>query len=220
MNIIIVGAYQTMYYLCRLFLSKGYKVTLINRHMEECTRLAHNLNATVVHGDGSDPQILEEAHAYAANAILAITPNDQDNLLICQLGFNHFHIPQTLAVVNDPDNEKIFQKLGVPAISFTRVLALMIEQKTDFDDITNLFSIGEGKINVTEVVLKVTSPVVGKSLQQIRLPKGSLIASILRENEPIIPDGSTQLSDHDRLIIVTLPENHGKTLRILTGDKI
>ncbi|RQV98919.1 TrkA family potassium uptake protein, partial [bacterium] len=61
MNVIIIGAYQTTYYLCRLFLSKGYKVTLINRRLEECERLAHNLKATVVHGDGSDPQILEEA---------------------------------------------------------------------------------------------------------------------------------------------------------------
>ncbi|MBN2414661.1 NAD-binding protein [bacterium] len=220
MNVIIVGAYQTVYYLCRLFLSKGYRVTIINRHHEECERLAHNVKATVVHGDGSDPQILEDAHAHTADVILAITPNDQDNLLICQLGFTHFHIPQTLAVVNDPDNERVFKELGVPAISFTRVISLMIEQKTAFTDITNLFSIGEGKINVTEIILKTSSPVVGKSLQKIGLPKGSLIASILREEHPIVPDGSTQLLGKDRIIIITLPENHGQALRILTGDKI
>lgn len=220
MNVIIVGAYQTTYYLCRLFLSKGYKVTLINRHTEECERLSHNLKATVVHGDGSDPQILEEAGAHTTDAILAITPHDQDNLLICQLGFTHFHIPQVLAVVNDPDNERIFRELGVPAISFTRVLSMMIEQKTDFEDITNLFSISEGKINITEVVLKASSPVTGKLLHQIGLPKGSLIASILREDHPIVPGGSTQLLDKDRLIVVTLPENHGQALRVLTGDKL
>lgn len=220
MHVIIVGVFQTVYFLCRLFLSKGYKVTIINRDLEECERLAHNLKATVIHGDGSDPQILEEACAHTADAILAITPNDHDNLLICQLGFNHFNITQTFAVVNDPDNEQIFRELGVSAISFTRVLSLMIEQKTDFHDITNLFSIGEGKINVTEVVLKSSSPVVGKTLQHIGLPKSSLIASILREDKPIVPDGSTQLVDNDKLIIITLPENHGTTLRILTGDKI
>ncbi|MBN2029198.1 NAD-binding protein [bacterium] len=220
MNIMIIGAYQSVYYLCRLFLSKGYKVTVINRNQEECERLAHNLKATIVHGDGSDPQILEEAGANSADAILAITPNDQDNLLICQLGFSHFHIPRTLAVVNDPDNEHVFRKLGVAAVSLTRVLSMLIEQQTDFDDITNLFSIGEGKINVTEVVLSTSSRAVGKTVQQIGMPNGSLIASILRQNKPIVPSGSTQLLDKDRLIVVTLPENHGEVLKILTSDQI
>jgi len=220
MKVIIVGAYQTSYYLCRIFQSKGYNITIINRKQEECERLAHNLKATIVHGDGSDPQILEDAGAHTADAILAITPNDQDNLLICQLSFSHFHIPKTLAVVNDPDNEMVFKELGVPAISFTRVLSILIEQKTDFENITNLFSIAEGKINVTEVVLNPSSPVVGKPLHQIGLPKGSLIASILRKDKPIVPSGATQLLDKDRLIVVTLPENHDQSLRILTGDII
>ncbi|MFO7890827.1 MAG: NAD-binding protein [bacterium] len=220
MNVIIIGAYQTSYYLCRIFRSKGYKITIINRKKEECERLAHNVKATIVQGDGSDPMILEDAGAYTADAILAITPNDQDNLLICQLGFSHFHIPKTLAVANDPDNERVFKELGVSAVSFTKVLSILIEQKTDFENITNLFSIAEGKINVTEVVVNTSSPVVGKSLHKIGLPEGSLIASILREDKPIVPGGSTQLLDKDRLIVVTLPENHDKSLRILTGDKI
>ncbi|MCJ7812850.1 NAD-binding protein [bacterium] len=220
MNVIIVGAYQTVYYLCRLFLSKGYKVTIINRDLSECNRLAHNLKATVVHGDGSEPQILEEAGANSADVILAITPNDQDNLLICQLGFSRFHIPRVLAVVNNPENERVFKKLNISAVSLIRVLSILIEQRTSFEDIRNLFSIAEGKINVTEIVLKSSSPAVGKTLQQIGLPKGSLIASILRENKPVVPDGSTQLLDKDRLVVITLPENHGQVLLNLTGNKI
>jgi trk system potassium uptake protein TrkA len=220
MHAIIVGPYDAVYYLCRIFIAKGYKVTVINRDEEECKKLAHQFKATVVLGDGSAPQILEEAGAYTADIILAITPNDQDNLLICQLGQIHFNVPRALAIVNDPDNEEIFRKLGVSAVSFTRMLSKLIEQRTSFEEIVNLFPISEGKINVTEVALDSSSPVIEKSLQEIKMPANSLIVSIIRNGKAIIPDGTTLLKEKDRLVVITLPENHGQVLRFLTGDKI
>lgn len=220
MHVIIVGGYDAIYYLCRIFNAKGYKITIINSNEEECKKLAHQFKATVILGDGSAPQILEEAGAYTADVIIAITPRDQDNLLICQLGHIHFRIPRTLAIVNDPDNEEIFRKLGVSAISFTRILSKLIEQRTSFDDIINLFPISEGKINVTEVVLDSSSPIIGKSLQKIGMPADSLIVSILRNGEALIPGGTTLLKEGDRLVVITLPENHGQVLKFLTGDKV
>ncbi|MFH1943410.1 MAG: NAD-binding protein [bacterium] len=220
MKVIIVGGMQPVYFLCRLFHAKGYRVTVINRDKDACTWLARHLKATVIHGDGSDLQILEEAGASTVDAIIAITPNDQDNLVICQLGHIHFRIPRTLAMVNDPDNEEVFGKLGVSAVSVTRILSKLIEHRAGFEEVINLFPIGEGKINVTEIVLKSSSPVVGKSLREIGMPDGSLIASILRNDEPIIPRGGTMLQDKDRIVIITFPENHGEVLRILTGDRV
>jgi trk system potassium uptake protein TrkA len=219
MHVIIVGPYDAIYYLCRIFMAKGYKITIINQDEEECKKLAHQFKASVVLGDGSAPQILDEAGAYTADIIIAITPKDQDNLLICQLGHIRFHIPKTLAIVNDPDNEEIFRKLGVSAISFTRILSKLIEQRTSFEEIVNLFPISEGKINVTEVVLDSSSPIIEKSLQQIKMPADSLIVSILRKGEALIPGGTTLLKEGDRLVVITLPENHGQVLRFLTGER-
>jgi trk system potassium uptake protein TrkA len=220
MHVIIVGPYDAIYYLCRVFNAKGYTVTIINSNEEECKKLAHQFKATVVLGDGSAPQILEEAGANTADIIIAMTPKDQDNLLICQLGHIHFRIPRTLAIVNDPDNEVIFRKLGVSAISFTRILSKLIEQRTSFKEIINLFPISEGKINVTEVVLDSSSPIIEKSLQEIKMPADSLIVSILRNGEALIPSGTTLLKEVDRLVVITLPENHGQVLKFLTGDKV
>lgn len=218
MNILIVGGEKLIYFLSRTFISKGYKVTIINRNKEECTWLARRLNATVVYGDGSDPQILEEAGAYATDAILAVTPNDQDNLVICQIADLRFHIPRTLALVNDPDNEEVFQKLGVTAISTTHILSNLIEQRAGFEEITNLIPVGEGKVNITEIVLKEVSPVIGKALIDIALPENSLVATVLRDEKPIVPRGSTVLQAEDHLIVITLPENHGQVLKILAGE--
>jgi trk system potassium uptake protein TrkA len=219
MNILIVGGGKIVYFLVRTFLAKGYYVTIINRDHEEGIQLARRLKATIVYGDGSDPQILEEAGAHTVDVLLAVTPKDQDNLVICQLADKRFHVPKTLALVNDPDNEEVFVRLGITAaFSTTRILASLIEQRVGFDNITNLIPVGEGKINVTEIVLQQTSPVVGKTLQNIGMPANSLVASILRNNQPIIPRGATVLQTGDHLIVVTLPENHGLVLKMFSDE--
>ncbi len=208
-----------VYFLCRTFLSKGHEVTVINRDQNECTWLARRLKATIVYGDGSNPQILEEAGANTADAMLAVTPNDQDNLVICQLADQRFHIRRTVALVNDPDNEEIFRQLEITAISTTHVLSSLIEQKASFEDIINLIPAGEGKVTITEIVLKETSPVAGRALSDIVFPENSLIASILRDDKAIVPRGDTVLQPRDRLIVITLPKNQGQVLKMLTGDK-
>jgi len=218
MNILIVGGGEMAYFLSLSFISKGYVVTIINRHAEECTQLARKLRATVVHGDGSSPKILEEAGAHLADAVLAVTSQDQKNLVICQIARMKFDIPQTIALVNDPENETVFRKLGIQAISTTRILSNLIEQKTGFDEIVNLIPIEEGKINVTEVALNEDSAILGKSMQELALPENALIACIIRENSAIVPRGHTRLERHDKLIVMTVPENHGAVIRLLTNE--
>ncbi|OHB75488.1 MAG: potassium transporter TrkA [Planctomycetes bacterium RBG_16_55_9] len=221
MNTLIIGGGKVVYFLAKAFLSKGYSVTIINRKRDECSRLARQLKATVVFGNATDPQMLREARVSSMDAVLAVTPNDEDNLVICQIAKSNFGVERTLALVNDPDNEQVFQQLGVTtAFSTTRMISSLIEQRAGFEDIVGLFSVAEGKVNVTEVALTEDSPVVGKSLMEINLPPDCLIACILRNDEPLIPRGATTLAVDDRLVLVTLPQNHGPVLKLLTGDTI
>lgn len=221
MNTLIIGGGKVVYFLARAFLSKGYSATIINRKRDECSKLARQLKATVVLGEATDPQILKEAKASSMDAVLAVTPNDEDNLIICQLARLNFGVENTLALVNDPDNEKIFQQLGVTtAFSTTHMISSLIEQRAGFEEIVGLFSVAKGKVNVTEVALTENSPVLGKALMDIDLPANCLIACILRNDEPVIPRGSTILRCGDQLVLITLPENHGPALKLLTGDAI
>jgi trk system potassium uptake protein TrkA len=221
MNILIVGGGKIIYFLAKAFFSKGYDVTIINRKKEECSWLARQLKATVVFGNAADPQVLKEAQVSSMDAVLAITPNDEDNLIICQLAKLNYGIQKTLALVNDPDNERIFQELGVTtAFSTTRMISNLIEQRTGLDEIIGLFSVAEGKVNVTEVALTKNAPVLGQSLLELNLPANCLIACILRENEAVIPRGGTTLCANDRLVLITVPENHGPVLKMLTGSRI
>ncbi|MFO7898508.1 MAG: TrkA family potassium uptake protein [Planctomycetota bacterium] len=219
MNVLIAGGGKTLYFLCRTFLAKGHDVTVINRDREECVELSKRLKISVVQGDASDPVILEEAGAHAADAVLAVTPHDQDNLAICQLARIQFDAPRAVALANDPDNEDVFTKLGVTAFSTTRVITSLIEQRTVLDDVVNLVPVGEGKVNITEIVLSDDSPAAGKVLRDLELPEGSLVAVVLRDDETVVPGGATKLRTGDRIVLITLPGNHGPALRAITGEK-
>ena len=219
MKVIIVGGGKTLFFLCRKFAAKGYQVVIINRDKNECVQLSRQLSAMVVCGDGSDAGILKEAGAMGADAILAITPNDQDNLVICQLASIKFGMPRAIALANDPDNTEIFEKLGVSAFSTTQIFGSLIEQRASLEQILNLLPVGEGRVNVTEIVLGADSPVVGKLLKDIDLPENALIAVVIRDNHPIVPRGWNDLQTGDRLVLITLPENHGPVLKALTGER-
>ncbi len=219
MNILIVGGGKPLQYLCRRFLSKDCRVTLINRDPEECDRLSRDLQATVVRGDGTDPLLLAEAGVRAADVVLAATPNDPDNLIICQLAARRFSVPHVVAVVNDPENEVVFQHLGVNAISTTRVIAGLIEQRTVFHEIANLIALGEGRVIITEIHLSPDMPAVNLFVRGLELPPNALLACVVRQGEAVIPRGGTQLMAGDRVLLISLPENHGPALRAITGER-
>ena len=130
MRVLIIGTGTPVYFLCRAFLSKGHHVTLIDGDHDDCERVAGRLTATILHGDGTDPAMLEEAAAHGADALVAVTPNDQDNLAACLLARQEFGVQRTVALVNDPDNESVFGKLGVKAFSTVSLVASMIESPT------------------------------------------------------------------------------------------
>jgi len=218
MKVLIVGGGKTLYFLCRNFTAKGYEVVIINRNRRECVQLARQLSAMVVCGDGSDARILKEAGAMGADVVLATTPNDEDNLVICQLASIQFGVPRAIALANDPDNAEIFQKLGVSAFSTTHIVGSLIEQRASLEQIINLLPVGEGRVNVTEIVLDADSPVAGKLLKDVVLPENALVAVVIRDNQPIVPRGANQLLAGDRVVLITLPQHHGSVLRVFTGE--
>jgi trk system potassium uptake protein TrkA len=219
MKVIIAGSGKTLYFLCRNFIGKGYEVTVIDHDKDECVQLARELKAIIIHGDASDSGILNEAGAMRADIILAVTSQDQDNLIICQLAAAQYGTPRVIAMANDPENTDVFRKMGVPAFSTTHIISGLIEQRASLEQIMNLYPIAEGRVNLTEILLESDSPVTGKLLKEIDLPENALVAVVIRDDHPIIPRGYNQLLVGDRVIVITLPENHGSVLKTFTGEK-
>ena len=218
MKVLLVGEGDSLYFLSRDIISKGHHVTVVDNDPAECTRLSRELNAIVVNGDGSYSTTLEDAGAIGVDVLLAMTPLDQDNLVICQIALLHFGINRSFALVNDPENEEVFRKFGIQAFSTSGIIASLIEQQLMLDGITNLILLGGGKVNITEVLVKANFPVAGQTLHEIPFPNDALVSVVIRNHEPIIPRGGTILLEGDRVVLVTLAGSHGKALKIITGE--
>ena len=219
MKIILIGGSKLSYFLAKQFASKNYYTTIINDNYDEAKILSRSLKATVLHGQGSDPHTLAKAGAYQADVVLSLTTQDEDNLIACQIAQKEYGVPRTIALVNDPENQPIFEKLGITvAFSATQIIASLIEQQNASSDIQNLLPIAEGKVNVTEIALAADNPVVGKTIDELQLPDGTLIACILRQGEVIVPSGENSLQALDRLIVIGQPESYGQLMRLLCKE--
>lgn len=221
MKIIIVGGGKVVYFLAKVFASKGHHPVIVNNSREECQWLSRQLKTLVLCGDGSRLHMLEEAGAREATAVLAVTPRDQDNLVICQLASRMFGVPRTLALVNDPENREVFQNLGVGvSFSTTHIMASLIEQQAGMEEIVNLLPVAQGKVIVTEVMLHQGLPAVGRSLEELKMPNGSLIGAAIRDDSVLVPRGSDRLEAGDRLVMICTPESYGPALRCLMGEEV
>jgi len=219
MKIILIGGSKLAYFLAKQFASKNYYTTIINADLEEAKTLSRTLKATVIHGEGSNPATLSEAGALQADVVLSLTTQDEDNLIACQIAQKEYGVPRTIALVNDPENQEIFEKLGITiAFSATQIIASLIEQQTATGDIQNLLPIAEGKVNVTEITLEANNPVVGLTINDVMLPDGTLIACILRQGEVIVPNGENSLQALDRLVVIGQPESYGQLMRLLCSE--
>jgi len=216
--IIIVGAGRVGYSLATRLIADKHAVVLIDSDKEVCEELAKILNALVICGDGCDPHVLEDARIDRCDVVAVVTGSDEDNLVICQLAKEKFHVARTVSRVNDPANEKIFSQLGVDVpIDATEIIAKIVEEEVSFADFVNLLSFKRGKLAIVRVDLPADSPVIKKDVQSIKLPADSVFVSIIRGDEVIVPKGDTVLEAGDDIIALTLIENEQQLLNALIG---
>jgi trk system potassium uptake protein TrkA len=217
---IIIGQRPSVYFLARQFLQKGHHTTIIHPEQEGGSLLAQKLGATVLIGDGSEPEVLEQAGIRRADIVVALMTHDEDNLIACQIARQVFHVPRTIALINDPENEALFEQLGVDvAVSAAQMIAKMIETEASFSEIMNQWAMAEGRVEIIEVAIKADSPSVGKTLSDLKLPSGSLIGSIIRSEQVFIPNGTSSLQANDRILLICQPDNHEQVLTQLGCER-
>ncbi|MGB3672032.1 MAG: TrkA family potassium uptake protein [Phormidesmis sp.] len=220
MRIILIGSDKLTYFLGRRFASKGDYLTIITPEKETAVSLSRRLKATLIEGNGSDPAVLQEAGAYQADVLLALTPRDQDNLIACQIAQDRYGVPQTVAIVNDPDNRAIFEELGVSvAFSATEILGSMIEQQTTSEDIRNLVPVAGSGVTITEVVLDESSPAVGQAIKNLPL-HGAVVACVVRRGRVLIAKRNSYLHAGDRLLLISEDDKYGTVQQVLTGEGV
>jgi trk system potassium uptake protein TrkA len=219
MYIIVVGGGKVGHFLAKHLSFDKHTVVLIEKDKKICQEIASDLDILVVNGNGCDPRCLEEAGIERADVVAAVTGEDEDNIIICQIAKERFNIERTVGRVNDSKNEKIFSKLGVDVpIDATAIIAKIIEEEVSFTDFVNLMSFKRGKLAIVRVDLPQNSPVINKYIRDLALPADSVLVSIIRQEEVIVPKGDTQLLAGDDVIALTSVKNEKRLLKFLIGD--
>ena len=217
MFLIIIGGGKVGYYLAKTLSELKYKVTVIESNRELCLNIANttsNIDVNVINGDGTSINYLIDAEIETADALIAVTGRDQDNLIACQIAKNKFNVKKTIARVNNPKNIKIFEKLGVDTVvSSTASIVDIIEREVFISGLTSLVTIGNLSIN--EIKLQPNYHSVNKQIRDLGFPKDCIIISIIRNNDVIIPDGSTMLLPGDEVIAVSKKGSEAKVESVL-----
>ncbi|MFA6079806.1 MAG: NAD-binding protein [Candidatus Omnitrophota bacterium] len=218
MYIVIVGAGRIGFNLAQKLIQDKHAVTVIEKDEKRCEGISQNIDAMVINGDGCDPRYLEDAQVGRANVVAAVTADDEDNLIICQLAKEVFGVKRTVARVNNPRNEHIFNALGVDVpVNSTAIIAKIIEEESSFEDFINLMTFKRGKLALVRIDLTSTSPVIDKAVKEITLPENSVFVSIVRGESIIVPKGDTVLLKGDDVIALTTIENEQQLLNMLVG---
>jgi trk system potassium uptake protein TrkA len=219
MYIVIVGGGKVGYYLAKQLSQGHHTVSLVEKDMATCEDIAKDLNnVLVINGDGCNAHYLEDAGVSRADVVAAVTGSDEANLMVCQLAKQSSKVKRTVARINDPKNAHTFNKVGVDvAVDSTSIIAKIIEEEVSLEDLVTLMTFKRGKLALVRVDLTSDSPCVNKQVMEIKLPRASVLVSIIRGEDVIIPRGETILQAKDDVIALTAIENEQELLDVLIG---
>lgn len=207
-RVMILGGSNIGYYLAQKLTKDNILVTLVEQNKERCQQLSEDLgDILIIHGDGTDIHLLEEEGISSMDAFVGVTGFDEENLLMALMA-KQSGVPKTIAKISRQNYTKIIDRLGIDAalnpIYITASEVLKVIRGGKIVSVSLLLG-GDGE--VTEIIIGKDLPIVGKSLEELKLPKGIIIGVIVHDGEVIIPNGKTRIQANDRIVVFCLSEN-------------
>jgi trk system potassium uptake protein TrkA len=207
MYVIVVGGGKVGYYLTKELIAAGHELVLLEKDRVRAKQIADEVGSIVLARDGCEGQHLAEAGANRAAIVAAVTGDDEDNLVVCQMAKHHFDVPRTIARVNNPRNEALFRHLGVDEIiSPTRMALAAIEQDIPVHELLHLAALGVGELEIIEAHLQAGSPAIGKVAMDLEMPKGCSLFGVIRGGTPTPLRGDTVFAEGDKVIAIGRPD--------------
>ncbi|HVM29217.1 MAG TPA: TrkA family potassium uptake protein [Candidatus Limnocylindrales bacterium] len=219
MYIIVVGGGRVGFYLSKELLEAGHEIVVLEKNERRARQIADELGSIVLPRDGCEGKHLAEAGANRASIVAAVTGDDEDNMVICQMAKHHFQVPRTIARVNNPRNESLFRHLGVDeVISPTKMALGAIEQDIPVHEVLHLAQLGAGEMELLEAQIGPDSPAIGRQPADINLPEGCRLFVVLRGDEvmPLRPE--TVFRQGDKVLAVSRADCELDLRRQLIGD--
>ncbi len=209
MYVIVAGGGKVGFYLGRALLEEGHEILIIEKDAKKCQNISEELGGIVLQGDGCEVSTMIEAGFARADLLIAVTGDDEDNLVICQVGKIRFNIPRTIARINNPKNEAIFKRMGIDiTISATNVILEHIQQELPSHPLLHLLDLHYFGLEVVEVKIPKGSKTIGKRIRELSLPPDSLLSLVVNKARgPQVASGDTMLDEEDEVLAVTKAEH-------------
>jgi trk system potassium uptake protein len=201
--VLIVGAGKVGWNLARELIAKGHEVTVLESDSRRYAVVEEELEHRVLYGDGSELWVLERAGIERADLVIAVTGDDEDNILISQVAREKYGVSRVVARCNNPRNLEHFELLGVkPAISATDLILRLIEHEVPKYGLVHLLDLPEERLEIIELEVADDSEAAGKRVRELGLPEGSLVISILRDGGGFVPTGESLVQSGDEVLLV------------------
>ena len=220
MYVLIAGGGKVGSNLARTLIRAGHEVTLIEQRPIRFDTLEAEFEHQVHKGDATELFVLERAGIKRPpDIVVAVTGDDEDNMVICQLARERYCVETVIARVNDPRNQPYFDLLGIsPTVSATSAIMALIEHEVPAHGLIHLLELKKENLEIVEVTVGDHAACAGKTIRQVMLPEGSRLISIVRNGKAEIPEESTQLEAGDSVLAILEPGKEDELRRILIKE--
>ncbi len=206
MYVVIAGGGKVGWNLARELIGKGNEVTLLESRRGRYLTIEQELEHAVQYGDATELWVLERAGIQRADLVIAVTGDDEDNMLICQMAKQKYLCERIIARVNNPRNRQWFELLGIqPSVSATDLILRLIEHEVPSYGLVHLLDLRDEKLEIIEVEVVPAAPAAGRTVAEVELPDGSLIISVLRGGTGFVPKADTVIEAGDEVLLVLDP---------------
>jgi trk system potassium uptake protein TrkA len=203
MYVIVVGAGKVGWNLARELIDKGNELTVVENDRPRFATVEEELEHAVQYGDGSELWVLERAGIERADLVIAVTGDDEDNILICQVAREKYGVERVIARCNNPRNLQHFELLGVkPAVSATDLILRLIEHEVPKVGLLHLLDLPQERLEIIELEVRGGSPAAGREVKDLGIPEGSLVISILRDGTGFVPLADSVIQEGDEVLLV------------------
>src|SRR5438094_568291 len=201
----------------RTLLRNGHEATIIEQDRTRYERLESEFEHQAMQGDATELFVLEKAGVKRPpDLVLALTGDDEDNMVIAQLAKEKYGVPKVIARVNDPRNQSHFDLLGIsPTVCATSSIMGLVEHEVPEHDLIHLLELRNENLEIVEVMIDKESPSAGKRVDGLSLPEGSRLISVMRNGQSEIAVGATELHPGDQVLAILQPGKEDELRRIL-----
>ena len=214
MYMILIGGGNVGIQLAKRLIARDDEVLLIEKDATIASKLSNLLgDEYVMHGDGCELYTQRDAGFNRADVVVAVTGEDEDNFVVCQLAKEVWHTERVLARVNDPSHEEIFREIGIDeTVSATGIIYNLLIQQIAADDLVPVASLHRGNVEIVESILTSRSPLLDKAVSELNLPVGSFIVYVVRDGQGMqaLPDTVLKVED---MLVALVPTDGADDLR-------